>query len=314
MLYDIAAMQYQYGANMAYRTGDDVYTFDPATPFFRTIWDAGGNDTISVSNFSKGCIVDLRAGEFSKITIEADSTAGYNWTIAPPVPTYDGTDNLAIAYGTTIENAIGGQGGDVLYGNAAANRLTGGAGNDTIDGGAGLDTAIYGSARAGFTVTPSAGGYRVVDTSGSQGTDSLASIERLSFADQGVALDLAGNAGVVAKLLGAVFGAGAVSNPTLSGIGLKYADAGMTYAALAQLAVDARLGAGATNKAVVDLLYGNVAGSPPPAATENFYISQLTSHALTVGTLTTLAADTAQNATLINLVGLAQTGLTYFPA
>jgi len=69
MLYDVAAMQYIYGANLSYKTGSDVYTFDPATPFFRTIWDAGGTDTISVSNFTKGCVIDLQQGHFSKITI-----------------------------------------------------------------------------------------------------------------------------------------------------------------------------------------------------------------------------------------------------
>jgi serralysin len=32
MLYDVAAIQYIYGANLSYRTGDDIYTFDPSTP------------------------------------------------------------------------------------------------------------------------------------------------------------------------------------------------------------------------------------------------------------------------------------------
>jgi len=64
MLYDIAAIQYLYGANMTYKTGDDVYQFDANTPLIKTIWDAGGNDTISVSNFQLGCLIDLQAGHF----------------------------------------------------------------------------------------------------------------------------------------------------------------------------------------------------------------------------------------------------------
>jgi serralysin len=52
MLYDIAAIQYLYGANTSYHTGDDVYGFDPESPFFVTIWDAGGIDTLSVANFA----------------------------------------------------------------------------------------------------------------------------------------------------------------------------------------------------------------------------------------------------------------------
>lgn len=140
MLYDVAAIQYMYGANPSYRTGDDVYTFDPGTPFIRTLWDAGGTDTISVSNFTKGCVIDLQPGYFSKITIESDSTSGINWKMLPPTPTYDGTDNLAIAYGCVIENAIGGSGNDTLIGNDINNSLDGGTGNDQLYGGAGNDT------------------------------------------------------------------------------------------------------------------------------------------------------------------------------
>ncbi len=63
------------------------------------------------------------------------------------------TDNVGIAYGVTIENAIGGSGNDtiignavdnVLTGNAGADNLNGKAGNDTLDGGAGDDTMLGG--------------------------------------------------------------------------------------------------------------------------------------------------------------------------
>ncbi|WP_287463526.1 M10 family metallopeptidase C-terminal domain-containing protein, partial [Accumulibacter sp.] len=137
MLYDIAAIQYLYGANTSYQSGDDVYGFDPESPFFMTIWDAGGIDTLSVANFSRACTLDLRAGHFSRIAIESDPLpAG----ASGPVATYDGTDNLAIAFGVLIETAIGGSGGDLLIGNSAANLLDGGDGNDTLDGAEGGDT------------------------------------------------------------------------------------------------------------------------------------------------------------------------------
>lgn len=146
MLNDILAIQLLYGANSSYRTGDDTYSFDPATPFFTTVWDAGGKDTISVSNFSKGCTIDLVPGHFSKITIESDTLpTGLNWPVPPPAATYDGTDNLAIAFNCTIEDAIGGSGNDTLIGNTADNVLDGSAGNDTLTGGNGNDTLTGGS-------------------------------------------------------------------------------------------------------------------------------------------------------------------------
>lgn len=191
MVYDIAAMQYIYGANTMYHTGNDVYTFDPATPFFQTIWDAGGVDTISVSNFTKACTIDLRPGHFSKITVESDTSAGIKWTSPPPTATYDGTDNLAIAYGCTIENATGGSGNDTLVGNDVDNALTGGAGNDVLtggvgddelDGGTGTDTAMYAGIRGEYRVSKIAGQFYV--QSAEEGKDTLKGMEVLSFSDK----------------------------------------------------------------------------------------------------------------------------------
>jgi serralysin len=189
MLLDIQAMQYIYGANNTYNAGDTTYTFDPTVPFFKTIWDGGGNDTISVANFLKGCRIDLNAGHFSKITIESDSTAGYNWKTPPLTPTYDGTNALCIAYGCSIENAVGGAGADVLTGNSLDNKLTGGAGNDTLDGGDGIDTAVWTSKALNYQLTKVTGGWAVKDKTGVDGTDSLVGMERLQFADKTVSIE-----------------------------------------------------------------------------------------------------------------------------
>ncbi|MFX4336058.1 M10 family metallopeptidase C-terminal domain-containing protein, partial [Acinetobacter baumannii] len=79
-------------------------------------------------------------------------------------------DNVAIAAGVTIENAVGGSGNDILIGNSANNLLTGGAGDDTLTGGAaddtlqgggGTDTAVYNGSRASYTVTVTADGATI---------------------------------------------------------------------------------------------------------------------------------------------------------
>jgi len=188
MVDDILAMQYLYGANMFYRTGDDVYTFDPSTPFLHTIWDAGGNDTISVANFTLGCTIDLQAGHYSSIHIASDTGAGHNWSSPPPTPTYDGTNNLGIAYGVTIENAIGGKGNDTLIGNDADNQLQGNGGVNILNGGAGVDTAVYSGNFVDYIITPQNTYYSVVAKDGSQ-ADSVANIERLQFKDITLALN-----------------------------------------------------------------------------------------------------------------------------
>ena len=121
--------------------------------------------------------------------------------------------------------------------------------------------------------------------------------------------DLNGNAGNVAKLLGAVFGVPALSNKTFVGIGLEQADKGLSYSGLATLALGA---AGAnTPAAIVDRLWSNLFGSAPSAQQAGPYVAMLESGQQTPGSLVVLAADLALNTTNINLVGLQTTGIHY---
>jgi Ca2+-binding RTX toxin-like protein len=138
---------------------------------------------------------------------------------------------LTISSSTTIENAIGGAGNDILTGNGSNNRLRGNEGDDIIFGGAGIDTAIFSGLRSQYSLSAqSAGGYQVTDSVASRnGAVMVTGVERLQFSDTSLALDLDGNAGKVAKILGAIFGQSAVSNKSYVGIGLGYLDSGMSY-------------------------------------------------------------------------------------
>lgn len=125
MLYDIAAVQYLYGANRATRAGDTRYTFPSKRETLMTLWDAGGIDRLDASNQLGSVLVRLKQGAFSSIG-----------------PTDGGgraKDNLAIAFGAEIENAIGSQYCDRLVGNPLANRLEGRNGNDLLFGLSGAD-------------------------------------------------------------------------------------------------------------------------------------------------------------------------------
>lgn len=139
-------------------------------------------------------------------------------------------------------------------------------------------------------------------------------VEKLNFLDLSVAWDLNGKSGQVAKTLGAVFGKESVDNKSFVGIGLHFVDElNFTYPSLIELAINARLGANPTHAQVVDLLYTNVVGQAPDAATRKTFTDLLDKGTFTVGGLGVLAADTEFNQTNINLMGLAQTGLEYLP-
>src|SRR3712207_6110204 len=72
MMYDIAALQYLYGANYNTNSGDTAYAWSPTTGetfingvgqgapganrIFLTIWDGGGTDTYDLSNYGGGVL------------------------------------------------------------------------------------------------------------------------------------------------------------------------------------------------------------------------------------------------------------------
>lgn len=207
-----------------------------------------------------------------------------------------------------------------LFPSANPSTLNGTAQNDllsvttpsaTVDGLAGIDTVALSAAASTFNLQASATGYSLVRKDGS-GTVSLVNVERLTFSDQKLALDLNGNAGSVAKILGAVFGSAAVARPDYVGIGLSLLDSGQYDAtSLMGFALDVALGPNASAKAVVDLLYLNVVGVLPDAQTEKNFMDLLTTHAYTPASLGDMAANTDLNKANIHLTGLQQTGLAY---
>ena len=225
-----------------------------------------------------------------------------------------GTDSISGLAGNDTLNGLGGR--DKLFGGDGADSLNGGAGNDTLDGGAGIDFAVYSGTRASSSfVGNGAGGWTV--TTAAEGIDALTGVERLKFSNANIALDLSGNAGVVAKILGAVFSAPAVSNQTYFGIGLYFMDGGMSYEALMQLALDAALGGNASHTAVVTLLYTNVVGAAPSAGELANYVGILDRNELTPGALGVIAADFYLNTDRIGLTGVSAPsingGVEYIP-
>ena len=156
LLYDIAAIQRLYGANMATRTGDNVYGFnanagdafaidDPNEQIVFSVWDAGGRDIFDFSGYDETQWINLNAEAFS-------SVGGLR-------------NNISIARNVTIEDAYGGSGVDSMLGSAAANLLRGNAGADSLDGGSGNDTLeggagndLYLSVTGDDRITEAAGG------------------------------------------------------------------------------------------------------------------------------------------------------------
>lgn len=211
--------------------------------------------------------------------------------------------NLILNGSSNVHDLSGGTGNDLF---------TPGSGGDTINGLGGIDTVQYSLAKQNYNISQTTSGWTVQDNSGKTGTDVLTNIERLNFADNKLALDLSGNAGTTAKILGAVFGKTAVTNQQYVGIGLQYLDSGTSYQDLMQLALGVKLGTDINDATkVVNLLYNNVIGSAPDQATLATYVGLLNSHQYTAASLGVLAADTSFNSANIDLIGLSHTGIAF---
>ena len=94
---------------------------------------------------------------------------------------------LGINSTTGAHYLVGTNGADVITGTSADDKLEGDGGNDMIDGGAGIDTAVFRGVRSNYTFSALSGGnLQVASKDGSDGVDTLHSIEFLQFGDQTV--------------------------------------------------------------------------------------------------------------------------------
>jgi hypothetical protein len=118
--------------------------------------------------------------------------------------------------------------------------LSGGPGSDQIDGGLGIDFAVFDAGRSAHGLSRNSPGEAIVVTDNISGdTDTLVAVERLQFADQRLAMDLAigENGADVAMFLGTL-AFDLRNDPGIFGAVLGIADAGPDLNGLFQFAGD----------------------------------------------------------------------------
>ena len=129
--------------------GNDTYLFAITTANLGsdTITDGSGVDTVSFAGSTASIVFDL--GLTTIQTVGAGT-------------------QITLTAADAIENAIGGNGADSLFGNDLNNRLDGGAGNDTLAGGLGNDTLIGGTNDDTylFAITTNLGSDTITEASG----------------------------------------------------------------------------------------------------------------------------------------------------
>ena len=154
MAYDMAALQYLYGANRTPSNAQalakyQTTTFTDGWAGLESLWTPQGG-TVDLTAMTKNNLVDLREGAFSSIGTTKN--------------------NVSLAYGSKISTVKGGSGADQVY--------TAASGTMTLDGGAGNDTLyLSGTAKEwtlnGSTYTRKVGG-KTVATVAATGFETIA--------------------------------------------------------------------------------------------------------------------------------------------
>ena len=268
--------------------------------------DAFGSGTLGFMPATSGVYYIELAG--------VGSTGNYTLSVAAVA---DDHRNNVTATGTVGNTASG------VAGTASNDTLSGTPGNDVMDGLAGTDTVLYTGNRASYALSKTASGYALADNSGRDGTDTLLNIERIKFADLGIALDVAAtqSAGKAQLLLGAVLGKDLLAQKKpLVGTGIDLFDQGFTLQQLSGAVMRLDIwgilanggSAGANNTQIANYLLTTVNKAAPDAATLATAVAALdTEIGGAQGNFLSQLAESAANQTQVGLVGLAVTGLEF---
>lgn len=211
-------------------------------------------------------------------------------------------------------------GDDVIAAGDGHDRIYPGAGNDQGSGGAGMDTLVYACDFSEALIEPNTQdghllGVTVSDkvSAANIGTDVFTNVERLEFADYGLAFDVreANEAGGIYRLYQAAFD----RVPDLSGLGywIERADQGKNavtmgedftwsaeFQAVYQVKITDNYATGANLDQLVKGFYHNVLGRDPDAGGLNYYTGVIAAHEKTVGRVLAEIADSPENRDLVS--------------
>ena len=207
-LYDISTLQSIYGVNTQTNTEDNIYTTKYTDYKIQTIWDAGGRDTIDLSNTKGANTIDLRSGTINSVDVytlddiitlhqqAVGNSNGNSWIRDKVTELYNkdllytGKDNFSIAQGVIIEDIKTGSGDDSITDNSVDNIIFTGSGDDKIyignggfdhiDGGEGSDSVYINLMESEVTVEQIDEKYTII---ADNFQTELINIELLYFAD-----------------------------------------------------------------------------------------------------------------------------------
>lgn len=196
---------------------------------------------------------------------------------------------------------------------SGADTIIGSAGNDFINGYGGIDTAVYAGNAANYTVR---GADSTFSVTGAAGSDTLLNVERLSFADKHIAIDVGANdnGGAVYRLYEAALD----RTPDAAGLGfwMDRLDDGAGVVDIAAGFIGtaeykALYGAVTGNTELVTKYYTNILDRAPDAGGLAYWAGLLDSGRATTAQVLEAISDSAEN--IAAVAPLIANGFEYVP-
>ena len=296
----------------------------PPAPVVQFVKDgtaaASGNRPVFTGTAEAGATVEVLNGGTVLGTATAD--AGGNWSVQPlalangdyaVAARATDTVGLVSAWSATqtftVSSALNLAGGD------SADLLQATAGNNHLNGGGGIDTVQYSGARSAYTLQRTDAGYTVTDLQGQGGSDVLAGVERIKFADKSLAIDTGGIGGQAYRIYQAAFdrapdfeGLGFWIHHMEQGLSLRQVAAGFMASPEWTRAYGS---ANPSNDELVTKLYANVLNRAPDAEGYKFWMDFLDSGRETQAGVLYWFSESPENQA--QLIGTIQNGMEYVP-
>lgn len=273
-----------------------------------------GEDTLSLgTSLRSSYVIKLEADG----SVSVDSVSGASQLFSAKLYNFEkitfnsGRDVLML---DTLKAAEAGANGMKVVGTSGHDTLYTQSGNDTIDGGAGYDRVALDRNWSDFQVSRLTDGqWQLQDKSGALGTDTLISIERITFADKVVALDWEGKGGKGYRIYKAAFN----RSPDEEGLGYWIAqlDNGMDLIEVSARFIDSAefrslYGTDVTDDQFLFKVYSNVLGRDPDESGYAWWLNEIKTNP--EKTRAKVLADFSESAeNKAGLVGVTNGGVVY---
>lgn len=282
-------------------TPDDTFIFTDDFSFTSTstftLHDVNGIDAINAAAVTTGSVIDLSSQQAS--VIDGRKVLIAQTTIIENAMGGDGDDLLV---GNHVNNVLwGGRGADVLIGGAGNDILFPGAGNNRIDGGAGIDTIRFTGVIEDWTLSTTTKETLITSFS-LDSRNTVINVERFVFDDYTLAFDVNGAAGKAYRIFEAAFD----RTPDLNGLSFWVnkletgGDIGQVAKGFMGSSEFNQLFGQADDAAFVQALYTHVQGRQADAEGFSFWVKQLEAKALDRAGVLVHFSESAENISQTN--------------